>query len=138
MDEPSLLGDTTSNLAIVFSPSLLNVTIMQPEFPNYTLPSANLSMETIPASLASLNVSYALFPTSSSPVGRLPQTGCALKASNSTGNTVNQTFWQHDATSWRNEWLIGGLTPATNYTLIAIVSDTHVSKPITFATKSGR
>jgi calcium channel MID1 len=138
MDEPSLLGDTTSNLAIVFSPLLLNVSIAKPEFPNYTLPPANISMESVPPSLATMNVSYALFPTSSSPVGRLPHTGCALRASNSTGNTINGTLWQHEPTAWRTEWLIGGLTPATNYTLIAIVNDTHVSKPMNFATKSGR
>jgi calcium channel MID1 len=137
--DPLYLGDSTSNEAILFSPALYTSSPPAPSYPNYTLPSANRTLSAPPSWLAASNFSLAIFPTSSSPISHKPLTGCALKAAaNGTGNILNQTLWQRDMETWRNEWLVGGLTPLTNYTVFSIVNGTRVSGPSYFETKSGK
>ncbi|KAF8634329.1 hypothetical protein AX15_000988 [Amanita polypyramis BW_CC] len=134
------LGDTTSNQAILFSaPFAPAETTPEPKYPNYTLPQANLSF---PQSsyTQSPNFTIILAPTfSNSKLTDIPQTGCSLssrQASNA-GTVVNQTLWLRGADGWRNQWLINGLTPSTNYTAYVVQDGTKVSGPIYFATKSG-
>lgn len=131
------LGDTTSNQAILFSPILANSSTSAASYPNYTLPLANMTVEPPPSALKASNFTLAIFPIPLSPVGRIPLTGCALKAANGSGFVMNNTLWQRDARTWRNEWLVGGLTPLTNYTVYGIINGTRLSAPSYFVTKSG-
>ncbi|KAG6815403.1 hypothetical protein H0H87_002205 [Tephrocybe sp. NHM501043] len=130
-----LLGDTTSNQALIFSPSFLNVELFVPSWPNYTLPPANLSQPTLPSS--SPNYTLVISPTSSSrPLASLPQTGCMLATQKSTGTVINQGLWLRDSNGWRSQWLVEALTPATNYTAYVIQDSTKVGGPMYFTTKS--
>ncbi|KAK2465039.1 hypothetical protein APHAL10511_003115 [Amanita phalloides] len=138
LDATPLLGDTTSNQAIVFSAPFADVE-PSPElkYPNYTLPQANLTFPQFPQA-QSLDFSLILAPTSSRVLTNILQTGCSIRASQSSsvGTVINQTLWLRDEYGWRNQWLIGGLNPSTNYTAYVIQNDTKVSGPIYFATKS--
>jgi hypothetical protein len=134
LSTPPLLGDTTSNGAILFSPPFALAPNEQPTYPNYTLPLANLTQPTPPSSP---NFTLILSPTSSSLAAGL-QTGCKLASTQSSGNQISQTPWLRDQDGWRSQWLIGGLTSATNYTAFVIQDNTKVSGPIYLATKSGK
>jgi calcium channel MID1 len=139
LDDPLHLGDTTLNQAILFSPPLANSSKSPSSYPNYTLPAANLSLESPPGPLVASNFSLAIFPTSSSPAGRIPRTGCALRAAtNGTGSILNEMLWQRGDQMWRHEWMIGALTPLTNYTAYGIINGTQISGPTYFMTKSGQ
>ncbi|KAF5378079.1 hypothetical protein D9615_007626 [Tricholomella constricta] len=130
-----LLGDTTSNQALIFSPAFAEEVEPRPTYPNYTLPSANSSQRSAPS--GSPNFTLILSPTSSSsPLTALPQTGCMLSSQRSTGTLSSQNFWLRDTKGWRNQWLIEALTPATNYTAYVVQDRTKVSGPIHFVTKS--
>ncbi|TFK51406.1 hypothetical protein OE88DRAFT_1659410 [Heliocybe sulcata] len=131
-----LLGDTTSNQALIFSPPFSPPDIIAPTYPNYTLPPANLSYPTQPSSGGSPNFKLVLAPTSSSSLASQPRTGCALSSVSSSGSQIFETLWQRDELGWRSEWLMGGLTPLINYTVYVIENETKVSGPIYFATKS--
>ena len=48
-----------------------------------------------------------------------------------------EKLWLRDADGWRTEWLVGGLSPQTNYTAYALQDGTKVSGPIFLSTKSG-
>src|SRR6267154_3698610 len=78
---PPFLGDTTSNEALIFSPSFAPAPNNQPTYPNYTLPPANLSQPNPPSSP---NFTLVLSPTSSS-LASGPQTGCRLASVQSSG-----------------------------------------------------
>jgi calcium channel MID1 len=136
-----LLGDTTSNQALLLSAPFNSSPpaqsyFPQPTYPNYTLPSGNLSFPTPPSS--SPNFTLVLAATSSvPPLTGLQQTGCRLSAVNSTGVVVNETLWLRDIQGWRNQWLVNDLSPVTNYTAYVIQDQTKVSGPIYFITKSG-
>ncbi|KAK0447449.1 stretch-activated Ca2+-permeable channel component-domain-containing protein [Desarmillaria tabescens] len=135
LTDPPSLGDTTATQAIIFSPVFLEADSEVPTYPNYSLPSANLSIPTIPPT--SNNFSLIFSETSgSSPLTSKLQTGCALRSQNSTGNIVNQTFWLPNEDGWRTQWIIDDLTPATNYTAYVIIDNTVVSGPMYFLTKS--
>lgn len=146
LDELPLLGDTTSNQALIFSHPLSysNTTnIEDPSYPNYVLPPANISL---PSGAPALPIDVALFiaPTSSSDLTSLPRTGCAIRAASIRGSQLLTTeqrkddgLWLRDSDSWRWQWLLAGLTPLTNYTTYAIENGTKVSGPINFVTKSG-
>jgi calcium channel MID1 len=137
-DELPWLGDSTSNLAIVYSPLLSPSNTTEPEFPNYTLQAANATMDTPSEALNSTNFTFSIFPTSSSLDSTVPKTGCALRAASGTvGKMVSDTLWQRPGEGWRNEWLIGGLSPGTNYTMYSIINGTQISGPLYFTTKSG-
>ena len=74
----------------------------------------------------------------------LPQTACAIRTG-VTGNTqaaqsaavLEEQPWLRDELGWRREWLVGQLTPLTNYSVYAIQDGTRLSGPIYFTTKSG-
>ena len=121
-------------MAIVFSPPFAPAPNQQPTYPNYTLPIANLTLPTAPSSP---NLTLILSPTSSS-LASGPQTGCRLASTKSSGNQISQSAWLRDQDGWRSQWLIGGLTPTTNYTAFVIQDSTKVSGPIYLVTKCGK
>lgn len=129
-----LLGDTTSNQALLFSHVFSIPVDVKPTYPNYTLPAANLSVPTPPETP---NFTLIVSPTSSSTLTSLPQTACMLTSQRSTGTIANQSFWLKDQAGWRSQWLLETLTPATNYTAYVLQDRTKVSGPIYFVTKSG-
>ncbi|KAI0643232.1 stretch-activated Ca2+-permeable channel component-domain-containing protein [Trametes meyenii] len=140
VDHP-LLGDTTSNQALVFSPPFDPVPLSQPTFPNYTLPSANLSQPSPPSTPS--NFSLILAPTSSNNLTSLPRTACALRAAaranraNIIPPSVSQGLWLRDPDGWRWQWLVNGLIPKTNYTVFALWDGQLISsEPAYFVTKS--
>lgn len=138
-----LLGDTTSNQAILFSAPISQEFLQEPTFPNYTLPQANLALPQYTGGTQSSNFSLIVALTSvqnnSIELAGIPQTGCSISArqSSNVGTILNQTLWSRGVDGWRNQWLIGGLTPSTNYTAYVVQDGTKVSGPIYFATKSG-
>ena len=138
-----LLGDTTSNQAILFSAPVSQEFPQEPTFPNYTLPQANLALPQYTGGTQSSNFSLILAPTSvqnnSIDLTGTPQTGCSISArqSSNVGTILNQTLWSRGLDGLRNQWLIGGLTPSTNYTAYVVQDGTKVSGPIYFTTKSG-
>jgi calcium channel MID1 len=137
---PPWLGDSTSDQVLLFSAPFdsspqAESFFPQPTFPNYTLPEANLSFPAPPST--SPNFTLVLSPTSvGQPLTALQQTGCRLRAVNSSGITQNQSLWLRDEQGWRNQWLVGGLSPLTNYTAYSIQDGTKVSGPMYFVTKS--
>ncbi|EPQ53149.1 hypothetical protein GLOTRDRAFT_117225 [Gloeophyllum trabeum ATCC 11539] len=131
-----LLGETTSNQALIFSPPFSPPPIVSPSYPNYTLPPANLTYPEQPSTAAATNFTLVLAPTSSSLASQL-QTGCSLTSSPSqAGSQIFQSLWLRDEKGWRSQWLMGGLTPLTNYTAYVVTNQTKVSGPIYFTTKS--
>ncbi|KAK0436385.1 stretch-activated cation channel Mid1 [Armillaria borealis] len=135
LTDPPSLGDTTATQAIIFSPVFSEVFPSEvPTYPNYSLPSANLSIPTIPSMTSNFSLIFSE-TTGPSPLTSMLQTGCALKSQNSTGNIINQTMWLPNEDGWRTQWIIDDLTPGTNYTAY-VVNDTTVSGPMYFLTKS--
>ncbi|GBE85763.1 hypothetical protein SCP_0802850 [Sparassis crispa] len=138
LDELPLLGDTTSNQVLLFSPPFSPPEISAPTYPNYTLPAANLTFPPAPPSPSNYSVFVTL--TSTTP---LPLTTCALNVAqvegslyDSPSSVSSQGLWLRDTDGWRWQWLINGLLPQKNYTAYAILNDTKVSGPINFVTKS--
>lgn len=139
-NEYPFLGDTTSNQALLFSPAFSRPDPIHPTYPNYTLPPANLSFPTGPSSPA--NWTLIILPTSSSSLNSFPRTACALSGVRArdvlhVGATQSEGLWLKDENGWRWQWIIDGLTPATNYTVFAMQDSKKVSSPINFVTKSG-
>lgn len=130
---PPLLGDTTNNQAIIFSPPLWQSSTLVPAYPNYTLPAANLSVPD--SSFITSNVSLLITKTSARPS---LLSGCALRQQDSEGTVIDQRFWNKDRDGWRRQWTLGGLSPSTNYTAYVVVDDALVSGPLSFVTKSGK
>lgn len=128
-------GDTTSNQALLFSPPFQMIENIQPTYPNFTLPAANMSQPPLPTTFP--NYTIILSPTSSGLANGL-QTGCFLSNQNSSGTIANETIWARDDEGFRTQWLMGGLTPSTNYTAFVLQNNTKVSGPIFFTTKSGQ
>ena len=144
-DELPLLGDTTNNQVLLFSPVLANITLPSPPtYPNYTLPSANITQP--PADPSLLNgLSLFLARTTTLNSSSLPLTGCAMRGSQGAfgtsigaGNTSGSGLWLKDDDGWRFQWLVNGLSSQTNYTAYVIQNGTKLSGPINFVTKSGR
>jgi calcium channel MID1 len=130
------LGDTTSNQAILFSSPFQKVENNPPTYPNFTLPAANMSQPPLPSTIP--NYTLILSPTSSGFANGL-KTGCFLSTQNTSGTIANQSLWVRGDEGFRTQWLMGGLTPSTNYTAFILEqNNTKVSGPIFFATKSGR
>ncbi|KAI0338114.1 hypothetical protein BDW22DRAFT_1409662 [Trametopsis cervina] len=146
LDGLPLLGDTTANQALIFSPPLSNANtthIDEPTYPNYILPPANTSLPDGAPALP-VDVSVFIAPTSTSDLPSLPRTGCAIRAATfkdshfkDSERTKDNGLWLRDASGWRWQWLLSGLTPLTNYTTYVIENGTKVSGPINFVTKSG-
>lgn len=99
-----LVGDTTSNQALVFSPPFDSPPIDAPTFPNYTLPSANLSF-TPPASPPKYTLILA--PTAQSNLTLLPALRAAAPANAATliPPFVAEGVWLRDSDGWRWQWL---------------------------------
>jgi calcium channel MID1 len=89
---------------------------LPPTFPNYTL---------------------ILSPTSSGFANGF-QTSCFLSNQNTSGTIANESLWARGDEGFRTQWLMGGLTPSTNYTVFVLQNNTKVSGPIFFVTKSGQ
>ena len=148
-----LLGDTTSNSALLFSPLLLSSPHSQPSYPNYTLPPNQLILPDFPgiANLTSLSATSLLIlvPTTSSPTtDGLDNSLCAVQsASTSTGALADPTHMLLNATpSWmdvggeegfRTLFVVGGLIAETNYTAWMVDENGGMSTPICLATKEG-
>lgn len=94
-----------------------------------------MSQPPLPATFP--NYTLILTPTSSGLANGL-QTACFLSSQNNSGTIANQTMWARDNEGFRTQWLMGGLSPATNYTAFVLQNNTKVSGPIFFATKSGQ
>lgn len=132
-----LLGDTTSNQAIIFSPPFSMPDIIRPTYPNFTLPAGNLSAPTVPANTP--NLTLVMSPVSSNnPLLTGPSTGCFLSSQKLFGTIAHENLWLRDEEGWRMQWFLVGLTPATNYTVFVLQDSIKVSGPIFFTTKSGK
>ncbi|KAJ8075773.1 stretch-activated cation channel mid1 [Marasmius tenuissimus] len=128
-----LLGDTTSNQAILFSPPFESHNVEEPKYPNYTLPiSINTRQPSSPPN-------FTLIVSSGS---QRDQVGCILQnftsaATASMGTVANMTTWLREASEgWREQWLIEGLSPQTNYTAFLVRDGRKISGPAHFLTKS--
>ncbi|KAJ7086140.1 stretch-activated cation channel Mid1 [Mycena belliarum] len=130
---PPLVGDTTATQALLFSPPFAPQTPQDPAYPNYALPDANLTIPSPPSNPT--NYTLVLLPTSAS-LATMPQTACMLLAQKSSGTIVNQTLWPRDASGWRMEYRVTGLTAKTNYTMYVVENTYKVGGPIFFTTKS--
>nr|AVM41529.1 Mid [Ganoderma lucidum] len=136
-----LVGDTTSNQALLFSPPFDPQVVQQSSFPNYTFASANLSLPSPPSS--PINHTLIFAQTSSSPFKGLPRTICAIRTQQNTrgvttlSSTQSAGLWLKNTDGWRWEWFVGGLTPNTNYTAYTLEDgQLAASRPINFVTKS--
>lgn len=139
-NEYPFLGDTTANQALLFSPAFDPPETIHPTYPNYTLPPANLSFPTGPTSPP--NYTLIILPTLSSSLSSVPRTACALSGVRARdvlhqGGAQSEGLWLKDQNGWRWQWLVDGLTPATNYTVLAMQDRKKVSSSINFVTKSG-
>lgn len=140
LDAAPLLGDTTANQVLVFSPPFDPPILQDPTYPTYSLPSANTTAPLPPPSLQQTDFNILIQSTADLNDAALPQTGCAIRnaAENSTAKTIaSQQLWLKDGMGWRNQWVVEALNPATNYTVWVVVNNTEVSTPAHFATKSG-
>ncbi|KAL4071955.1 stretch-activated Ca2+-permeable channel component-domain-containing protein [Scleroderma yunnanense] len=132
LDTLPLFGDTAVNQALLFSPPFSTEVIPEPTYPNYTLPSANSSIPDAPTSPV---FDLVLAPLSAQ-LTSLPQTGCSLTNTSSSGTVTLNDLWLRGNEEWRSQWLVDGLSPSTNYTAYVIQDHLKVSGPIYFATKS--
>lgn len=151
-----LFGDTTANQALVFSAPFLSIPDslkQRPTYPNYTLPVANMSQPVLPDGFTVQNMTLVLSPTTQGLGQASIRSGCALVrsvASSSqpsssgsglagTGKVASQSVWaRDDGLGWRTQWVVEGLSPATNHTAYVLTNGTKVSGPIYFVTKSGK
>ncbi|KAI0050150.1 hypothetical protein FA95DRAFT_1487893 [Auriscalpium vulgare] len=137
LPEPPLLGDSTSNQALLYSPPFGASPLAQPTYPNYTLPPAELAFPTPPDGPLP-NYTLILAPLTAALTSQ-PQTACALRShadAKTAGDVLRQQNWLRDEQGWRTEWLLDGLTPLTNYTAYTIQDGTKVNGPTYFTTKS--
>lgn len=131
-----LFGDSTGSQAILFSSPFEDVPITKPNFPNYTLPSAQAPFSVSQPS--STPQSALILVETGSASGLLLRSSCALRATSSQGTVTNQTNWiRNDVEGWRSKWFVEGLSPGTNYSAFISQDDTKVSGPLYFTTKSG-
>ncbi|KAF8175761.1 stretch-activated Ca2+-permeable channel component-domain-containing protein [Pholiota molesta] len=124
-----LLGDTTANEALLFSPPFAPFDVPQPTYPNYTLPAANMSQPPPPATTPNFNLTLFATPIQG------PRTACFLATQSGVGKVAEKSLWARDPTGFRTQWLLSGLAPSTNYTAF-VLQDASVSGPIWLATKS--
>lgn len=137
LDETPRIGDTTSSIALVFSPTFLSVSNVQPLFPNYTFPVPDLPPSS-PSSPPS-NSTFVFF-SALKRQDRLSRSACALKEIPSLISTRNSSFVLRDL-GWKVQYLIEGLDPGQTYIAYSIVEDNTgvtLSQPTTVITKSGK
>ncbi|OAX41807.1 hypothetical protein K503DRAFT_734974 [Rhizopogon vinicolor AM-OR11-026] len=128
-----LLGDTTNTQALIYSYPFSPVDSSPSIYPNYTLPPANLSAPSPPSEPPAFSLFIA--PTSSDLTSG-PQTACAIQSASASVSVLTNDFWLRGNEGWRSQWLIGGLTPSTNYTAYVVQDQVKLSGPIYFSTKS--
>lgn len=154
----ALLGDTTQNAVLLFSPVLLSQPHDQPTYPNYTLPPAQLSLAQSPFSASggnlatdvtglSSNLSLVVIPTGSSPTNDgLDNSYCAVQAAGvSTGSVAAAKSMLVNATTqwtsvggdegYKTYWVLGDLEAETNYTAWVVDNQGGMTQPIWFVTK---
>ncbi|KAK7045481.1 stretch-activated cation channel mid1 [Paramarasmius palmivorus] len=131
-----MLGDTTANQAILFSAPFQQADINQPQYPNYTLSVPSKSEISVTPPATTPNFTLVIQDSQTSTAGCLV-TSSSSSPLNMSGTIVNSTLWLRDAKEgWRMQWLVGGLTPSTNYTAYVIQGGKNISGPIRFLTKS--
>ncbi|KAJ7672134.1 stretch-activated cation channel Mid1 [Mycena polygramma] len=129
----ALMGDTTATQALLFSPAFAAPGLQDPIYPNYTLPAAIPPTQAPPSD--TMNYTLIVSPTSNG-LAAMPQTACMLSTQKSTGIVAKESLWLRDASGWRTEWFMTGLTAKTNYTAYVMMDTYKVSKPMFFTTKS--
>jgi len=135
---PPYLGDTTSNLAIVFSPPFSRSLRLQQSYPNYSIPTTVPSEEVptfVPdSSLIILNQTMSLttFPLFKSTCALRQQLQQQQKAEY---NVTSSIALRNQRIGWSSEFIIRNLTPATNYT-IYLTQGPKLSGPLHILTKS--
>ncbi|EIW69653.1 hypothetical protein TREMEDRAFT_62522 [Tremella mesenterica DSM 1558] len=149
-----LLGDTTSTTALIFSPILQYSPQIQPTYPVYTFPQAQLTLPSFspstPTNFSSTNMSLMLLPTNESPTTQgLDHSSCAVRLVNDTKgiSTTNNIIFNSSEPTWmsvggekgfRVFWVVGGLTAGgTNYTAWVVDDQGMLSRPIWLTTKEG-
>ncbi|KAF8530202.1 stretch-activated Ca2+-permeable channel component-domain-containing protein [Hysterangium stoloniferum] len=149
-----VLGDTTATQALLFSPPYLPPLMPQPSYPNYTLPSGNLTLPPPPPASSQPNFTLVLSPTTQiqeQPGFKLSLSACAIRETargvsgsviglnGTSGVNVTSSVVLRDISEgqgWRTQWLVEGLTSNTNYTAWVIQDGGAVAGPIFVFTKS--
>lgn len=151
-----LLGDTTQNAVLLFSPLLQQAPILQPTYPNYTLPGAQLPLVPYAGPSAqtnlttlSIDLEVVVLPTASSPTNvGLDLSSCAIRSANQSSsflaspgnmlvNATTQWMTVGGVEGYRTMWVLGGLGAETNYTAWLVDNRGGLSQPIWFTTKQG-
>ncbi|KAL1405281.1 stretch-activated cation channel mid1 [Vanrija albida] len=144
--ETPLLGDTTSSSVLLFSPVLLHESIAEPQYPNYTLPKAEVDLpQWDEADTVTRNTRFVILPTELSPAS--VGLGNSIAAIDKVVRDRNLTLLNatRSGTQWMNVenfdgfryWgYFQGLQPETNYTAWLVEDNTFIkSEPSWFATK---
>lgn len=148
---------------MLFSPPFLATPFVEPIFPNYTLPSANLAAPTTPNNAPNNTIiivpSAKLVDPQGSALSNLTLSSCYLASlsivSNAAGTpttpgapgttataTVSTSLALRDQSrGWRTQFLVEGLTPSTEYTMYTVATSSQggvpiLSQPASFKTKS--
>jgi len=135
-----LFGDSTATQAIIFSPPFQDAPYNPPSFPNYTLPSANLSDASPPPTPPSQSLLVYQTSNISSLVSQMNQSFCGMLGVPgnlaTSGRPLIKTVVLRDAAGWRTQWILEGLLPSTNYTVFIVENEDAVTPPLYFTTKS--
>lgn len=155
-----LLGDTTSTSALLFSPAFGGTPFIEPTFPNYTLPPADLAAPTPPGTGSSNSVnstviiipSSSLFDSQGNALTDLTASSCYLSslsvvpsaaspATSASATVATSLVLRDGSQGWRTQFLVQGLRPSTQYTMYTVSSTSPagtstLSQPISFRTKS--
>lgn len=135
-----LFGDSTSTQAVIFSAPFQDAPVDEPSYPDYTLPSANLSDAPSPPTPPSQTLLVYQTSNISSMVSSFSQSFCGMLEIPGNLATAQRPLTKsvvlRDSAGWRSQWIIEGLTPSTNYTVYVIDNATTVSPPLYFTTKS--
>ena len=143
LSEYPMFGDSSASQAILFSRPFDSADVVQPSWPNYTLPAAGGDISSAPAN----NLAFTLM-LSATPLTDIPQTSCALKkhsmlfnstlTKNGDVSLAREESWLQDRRHWRTKWMLEGLQPGTNYTVYVEEAQGRLSGPMFFKTKSGK
>ncbi|KAJ7594446.1 stretch-activated Ca2+-permeable channel component-domain-containing protein [Mycena floridula] len=153
-----LLGDTTANQAILFSTPWELDQGGNPSYPNYTLPSANVTIPAVQAPITELIVVKTSDLTNSLSACAVRTIANSTASASSGTNAVTSSVtlansvaflasssWRRDSLP-RMQYILGSLEPGTNYTAWVVsasspsspspVALTRLSLPLQFITKS--
>lgn len=152
----ALLGDSTADSVLIFSPLLYEDPTPQPTYPNYTLPPAVLdrpawgpiwdaeNYNDTSYFGVSPNLTVAIVPTANSPIDQglgnsIAAISLAFEANVGNAN-LSETKWLRvgGVEGFRTYFVVNGLQPATNYTFWVYDEDTQtITQPAWFKTKQG-